>query len=313
MARLALILLETAAVSAAWAQPAHAHAVGHDGGLVSWVWAVATVGALALCALLYGRGLHRLWSRAEIGAGIRRWRAAAFATGWVSGACALLSPLDRWGEELFFAHMVQHEVLMLIAAPLFVLGRPTVAILWAFRSGSRRRMGRLFGHSWWSCVWRPLTHPLAAWTTYALVLWTWHAPVLFEAAIVSDGMHALQHVSFFGASLLFWWAFIDSGRPRSNSGVAVLANFTTAVHSSLLGAFLTFSSTAWYAPYLHTTGRWGLTPLEDQQLGGLIMWVPGGLVHLAAGLAAAAQWMHEADARAAGRPAWLNYAGEDRT
>jgi putative membrane protein len=302
----------TATCAATSSNAALAHGTDPGGELAAWPWIAFTAVALLLSAWLYGRGLRRLWARAGSGAGIPRWRLAAFAVGWLWAALALLSPLDRWGEELFAAHMVQHEILMLVAAPLLVLGRPAVVFLWAFPRDGRRRIGRLFGGSLWLAMWRPWIHPLGAWSTYAFVLWVWHAPVLFEAAIVSDAVHALQHISFFGAALLFWWAFIDGRQSRSSGGIALIAIFTTAVHSALLGALLTFAPSPWYVPYLQTTGNWGLTPLEDQQLGGLIMWVPAGLVHVAAGLLVAARWIGQEDCRTTRAKAVPDFAGADR-
>ncbi|WP_170984354.1 cytochrome c oxidase assembly protein [Rhodoligotrophos defluvii] len=270
---------------------ATAHSVGSPHSAFAWGWTALTFALLTVSAWAYRWGLRRLWRRAGTGAGVRRWQAAVFAVGWLWTAVALLSPLDQWGEELFSVHMLQHEILMLIAAPLIILGRPAVVFLWAFSVEARRGLGRFFAHPWWLAVWRPWTSPLGAWTTYAVVLWAWHVPFLFEAATVHDGIHTLQHVSFFGAALLFWWVFLDATHGRRRNGMAVLANFTTAIHSSLLGALFTFAPAAFYAPYLETTAYWGLTALEDQQLGGLIMWIPGGLVHLAAGLVAAARWI----------------------
>ena len=109
------------------------------------------------------------------------------------------------------------------------------------------------------------------------MLWTWHVPVLFQATLDSEFVHALQHASFLFSALLFWWAILH-GRVRAvGFGVAVLYMFTTALHSGLLGALLTLAGTVWYPIYDSTTASWGLTPLQDQQLGGLIMWIPAGL------------------------------------
>ncbi|MCO0638085.1 cytochrome c oxidase assembly protein, partial [Lutimaribacter sp. EGI FJ00014] len=142
---------------------AAAHAIDPVRETASWGWTAFTVASLALSAWLYARGLHRLWARAKAGAGIRRWQAAAFAGGWMAAAAALLSPLDHWAEELFSAHMVQHEILMLVAAPLVVLGRPASAFLWAFPPGGRRRIGRFLASPWWLATRRPFAHSLGAW------------------------------------------------------------------------------------------------------------------------------------------------------
>jgi cytochrome c2 len=127
---------------------------------------------------------------------------------------------------------------------------------------------------------------------HAAALWVWHIPRLFQATLTSELAHAWQHLSFFGTALCFWWALLYGRQERQGYGVAVLAVCTTALHSSLLGALLTFAPTPWYPAYVHTTAAWGLTPLEDQQLGGLIMWIPAGVVYLLAALALSAGWLH---------------------
>jgi putative membrane protein len=107
---------------------------------------------------------------------------------------------------------------------------------------------------------------------------------LFDATLKSDIVHAVQHTSFFGTALLFWWAVINGSRDRSSRLAGVFFLFLTSLHSGVLGAFLTFTRGVWYSAYLDTTASWGITPLEDQQLGGLIMWIPAGIVYILAGL-----------------------------
>jgi cytochrome c2 len=126
---------------------------------------------------------------------------------------------------------------------------------------------------------------------HAAALWIWHIPRLFQATLTSELAHASQHLSFFGTALCFWWALLTRQQGPQGQGVAVLAVFTTALHSSLLGALLTLAPTPWYPAYAHTTAAWGLTPLEDQQLGGLVMWIPAGAVYLLAALALGAGWL----------------------
>jgi putative membrane protein len=108
-------------------------------------------------------------------------------------------------------------------------------------------------------------------------------------------VHTFQHVCFLGSALLFWWALIHGPQGLKGYGVAVLYLFTTSVHSGILGAIITFTGTVLYPAYSKTTATWGLTALEDQQLGGLIMWVPAGLVYIIAGLALCAGWMRESE------------------
>jgi cytochrome c oxidase assembly factor CtaG len=129
-----------------------------------------------------------------------------------------------------------------------------------------------------------------AWGLHAAALWAWHAPALFEAAVVHESVHILQHASFFVTALLFWWSLL-SGRDGQRVGLAVLCLSTTALHGGALGALLAMAGQAWYSVYEATAPLWGLTALEDQQLGGLIMWVPAGLVYLGAALALLASWL----------------------
>jgi len=201
------------------------------------------------------------------------------------------------GEVLFSAHMTQHEILMLVAAPLVVLGRPVVAFLWALPVAGARRVGGWGKAGWFQRPWRALTNPLAAWGLHAAALWAWHVPLLFEATLRSDLVHTAQHVCFLGSALLFWWALVHGPQGLAGYGAAVLYLFTTAVHSGVLGALITFAGSLVYPSYGATTQGWGLTPLEDQQLGGLIMWVPAGAVYIVAGLAMCAGWMRESERR----------------
>jgi len=251
--------------------------------------------SLALSGLLYFEGARKLWREAGRGRGIRRWEAWAYTGGWLALFVALVSPLHPWGEVLFSAHMTQHELLMLVAAPLLVLGRPVVAFLWALPLGWARRLGAWGKAPWFLRAWRAVTNPLAAWAVHAVALWVWHLPALFQATLRSDLVHTAQHVSFLFSALLFWWALVHGPRGVVGYGAGLLYLFTTAVHSGVLGALLTFAGSVLYPAYNGTTASWGLTPLEDQQLGGLIMWVPAGLVYIVAGLALCAGWMRESE------------------
>jgi putative membrane protein len=234
---------------------------------------------------------------------VRKWEAWAYAGGWGALFLALVSPLHPLGEVLFSAHMTQHEVLMVAAAPLVVLGRPVVAFLWALPVAGARRVGGWGKARWFQRAWGAVTNPLAAWAIHAFALWVWHVPALFEATLRSDFVHTLQHVSFLGSALLFWWALIHGPQGLMGYGAAVLYLFTTSVHSGVLGAFITFTGRLLYPAYAATTESWGLTPLEDQQLGGLIMWVPAGMVYVVAGLALMAGWMRESERRVLKREA----------
>jgi cytochrome c oxidase assembly factor CtaG len=267
----------------------------------TWSFEPLVVIGLALTAGLFALGVRQLWRESGVGKGIKRWEAAAFAGGWFALLIALVSPVHAWGRVLFSAHMTQHELLMLGAAPLLVLGRPLIAFMWALPLVWSRRIGNWARINWFQKTWYALTIPLVAWIVHAVALWMWHIPVLFEAVLHSEWIHTLQHLSFLLSALLFWWALIHGRRGWMGYGAAVLYVFTTSIHSGLLGALLTFSRSVWYPSYVGLTTSWGLTPLEDQQLGGLIMWIPAGVLYAIAGLALFAGWLRESESRVAKR------------
>jgi len=258
----------------------------------AWSFEPLVVISLIISALLFIFGLYRLKGRS-----IRTWEALCFALGWLALFVALVSPLHAWGQVLFSAHMTQHEVLMLVAAPLLVLGRPLIAFLWALPLDWSRSLGNIARLRWLNRLWRTFTIPLVAWLVHAVALWVWHIPLLFEAVLHHESVHTAQHLSFLISALLFWWALIHGPQGAMGYGAAVLYLFTTSVHSGVLGALITLAGSVWYPSYVGLTNSWGLTPLEDQQLGGLIMWIPAGLVYVIAGLALFAGWLREADLR----------------
>jgi putative membrane protein len=284
----AVALLAIALVAGAPAALAHDSATPASvspAGPSQWSFEPWVLTLMTISAALYALGLWRLWNNAGPSRGISAMQAAAFAAGWFSLAAALVSPLDALGSRLFSAHMLQHEMLMLVSAPLLVLGRPLAAWTWAFSPLQRQAIGRWTRTGWWSAAWGTLTDPLSAWALHAIALWAWHVPGLFEAALHSNALHAMQHASFLVTALLFWWAVLGGDARARTSGFAMLYLFTTMLHTGALGALLTLAPTPWYPAYAATTAALGLDALEDQQLGGLVMWVPGGLAYLVAGLA----------------------------
>jgi putative membrane protein len=262
-----------------------------------WLWLLIVVSGL-----LYGVGLARLWRAARPSAGVSKAQASAFALGWARLVIALLSPLDALSAELFSAHMVQHELLMIVAAPLLILGHPLGPFVWALPPAWRKPVANLCRELGVQCGVRWLTRPLTAWFIGAAALWLWHIPSWFEAALRNAGLHALQHACFFVSALLFWWSLFERRSTLPRYGLGVFSLFTTGVHTAVLGALLTFAKAQWYSAYASTTAAWGLSPIEDQELGGLIMWIPGGLVYLAAALALMALWISAADGSAPSAP-----------
>ena len=227
--------------------------------LTTWGLEPVVLVCLALSAWLYWRGLRRLWGGAEAGRGVRRREAWAYAGGWLALFVALVSPLHPLGRVLFSAHMTQHEVLMLVAAPLLVLGRPLIPFLWALPLTWARAAGAWARASRFQKTWRALTNPFSAWAIHAVALWVWHAPVLFQATIDNEWVHTAQHLSFLLSALLFWWAIIHGRRGWMGYGAGVLYMFTTSVHSGALGALITFSPNILYPIYERTTAMWGFS------------------------------------------------------
>jgi putative membrane protein len=263
-----------------------------------WQFEPVSSAGLVIAAGLYFAGLRAFWNSADgRRRGILPREAWFFAAGCLTLAIALVSPLHALGGELFAAHMTQHELLMLIAAPLLVLSRPMVVFLKALPRGAAHALGHFSRRPAFRAFWLWLSAPLTAWFIHGAVLWIWHAPALFELTLKNEFVHALQHISFLGSALLFWWALAAPGESRAGYGGAILYLFTTALHTGFLGGLLTFTRTSWYPSYRATAPLWGFTALEDQQLGGLIMWIPGGLVYVFAALALFAAWLREAERR----------------
>jgi cytochrome c oxidase assembly factor CtaG len=272
------------------AMPAPAAAHHLEGAAGGWTLDPWVIGLLLVSAALYAVGIARLWRRAGRGHGIRTGQAACFAAGWTALAAAVVSPLHALGERLFAAHMVEHVVLMMVGAPLVALARPLAAFLWALPPRWRAGVAAPFASRPVTALWRVATSPLAATLLQAAALWAWHAPRLFEAAVTDEAMHRLQHASFLVTALLFWWS-LAGARTSQRCGAAVFYLFITALHSGLLGALLTLSPRPWYPQQSADAAAYGLTPLEDQQLGGLVMWVPAGLIYAGAALAFAGAWI----------------------
>jgi putative membrane protein len=247
---------------------------------------------LALSAALYTLGTTRLWRHAGTGRGIHPWQVGCYGAGWLLLAGALVSPLHWMGEHLFTAHMVEHEIIIAAAAPLLALARPVGAFLWALPAPLRRRLARTARHRPIRTTWITLTSPVPATIWHGAVIWVWHAPILFDAAVASILMHRLQHVTFLASALAFWWALLR----RCDRGSAVLHLFATMIHTTLLGALITMAPRVFYVRQTVDSLRWGLTPLEDQQLAGLVMWVPAGTVYAGAALACAALWISQSGA-----------------
>ncbi|MET3722611.1 cytochrome c oxidase assembly protein [Sphingomonas trueperi] len=264
-----------------------AHA-GHDHAApTGWTWDPAITLPLLIAAVAFGRGWRRLHARSTGGRARLERRGTWFTIGWLVLAGALVSPLHEAGERSFTAHMIEHELIMLMAAPLLVLAEPLATMLWAFPSAARRALGA--PGTAIAPAYRWASGAVVATLLQAAVLWIWHMPSLFDLALANEAWHAVQHLCFLVSALLFWTAML--GRRGAGAGAAAdralagLCLLATSIVTGALGALMAFATSPWYAGYARLAlAPFGLSPAEDQQVAGLIMWVPGGLVHLGAAL-----------------------------
>jgi putative membrane protein len=271
------------------ATPAFAHEVGFGTGFADELWSADSwlLVPLYAAAILFLVGTWRLWRRAGSGRGVRYCQAACFWTGWSVIAIALVSPLHWLSEQMLAAHMVEHELLMVAAAPLLVLSRPITAFLWASPLGARRWLKTLAAATPLAALWMVLTNASVATLIHVATIFAWHTPSLFEAATSNPLLHKLQHATFLGTALLFWWAILNL--PKCQFGVGAAHLFATMMAMSLLGGLLTLTPRLWYPSY--SAPPLGFTPLEDQQLAGLVMWIPGCAVYAIAALVFLAVWI----------------------
>jgi putative membrane protein len=255
-------------------------------------WLLAPLYAVGIAFYL---GTQRLWRSAGGGRGVNYNRVAAFWTGWLIVALAVTSPLHWIGERLFTAHMVEHELLMLIAAPLMAWARINGPMLWSLPSKLRAPVGRVLRTGPLATTWSLFSHPLSATGLHGLALWIWHAPPLYAWALENVAVHRLQHVSFFATALLFWWVLFHGRGPgrsaRLRDGIGIVCLFVTVLHSGVLGALLTLSTRVWIPGQGALAADFGLSKLEDQQLAGILMWVPMGALYTCVALVFAYRWL----------------------
>ncbi len=213
------------------------------------------------------------------------WRPALAIAALASLAMALLSPLDSLSEVLFSAHMLQH-MLLLLAAPAFLLADPLPLVLWALPHAVRLRIGRLLAAGavlrrvWWALTWMPI-----AWLTYTITLWVWHLPAAYEAALRSALLHNSEHLAFFWASVTFWWSIIDPAphlRRPVDHALQIVYVVLAAFQKAGLALLLMLSSRVLYSFYAGVPRLLELSALEDQVWGGIIMWALGGAIDMLA-------------------------------
>ncbi len=229
--------------------------------LTRWSWDPAVVFGVALSGVLYARGWLQLRHRDTTSA-------ACFAAGLAFVVVALCSPIGVYDGQLFSLHMTEHLLLALVAAPLLLLGKPVVPLLLGLPRQERRGAAKLI-----NSVTR--VGPRTAVALYVTTFAVWHLPALYDLAQGQTPIHYLEHATFFATALLFWYPVIHpAGGPRRLPKVAGVLYFALPMfEGTLIGALFTFASRPLYATY---------SSIDDQQLAGLIMWIPGGIVYAAA-------------------------------
>lgn len=272
--------------------------------LLSWDWKIEVIIVLALAGTLYSRGWWQLRQRSR--SQVRRyrpsarsrwrlaetWRLVAYWVGLVAIVLALLSPIDALGQQLFFMHMIQHLLLVMIAPPLLMVANPMPFVLWGLPTGLRRRVGGLFSQalhreSGFRRGLRTVTQPGIIWMIWVISLIGWHDPTMYNAALRYGWVHNVEHLTFFIASMLFWWRLTGAG-PRLHKQSGLLGRIglvLAAVPPNMLtGIVLAFAEQGYYSYYEAVPRLWGLDVLTDQQIGGVIMWVPGSMMYIVAAL-----------------------------
>lgn len=268
--------------------------------LAGWIADPVVLLGLALGAGIYARG----W-RGRAGRAGRRarpsWRAWCYAAGLVVLAVALLSPVGTLGDELFALHMVQHLLLTIVVPPLLLFGAPLLPLLWGLPSRERDGVARLFlaPRAPVRRLFDVLGHPAVAVVLHLGVVVVWHVPAFYDAAQGRTFTHDLEHLLFIGTALLYWWPIIhpSGGRRRLGYALAIPYVFLAMMVTQVLGALLTFATTPLYATYREAPRVSSLSPLEDQQLAGLLMWVPTGLLYIAAMLTLLVLFLHDQERR----------------
>ena len=248
-----------------------------------------------------------LYVRGAMSYPLEHWRIGAFFMGMAALFVALISPLDAVSESLFAAHMVQHLLLMLVAAPLLVVSRPLAPLLRGLPKVWRKTIGMGAHHPTLQGVWATLTGFVTVIVLHIGTIWLWHVPTLYSAALRNETVHIVEHISFFVPAALYWWMIVN----RDHFGGRILSLFSVMMASGLLGALMTFASAPWYADHAPYVAAWGLTPLDDQQLAGLFMWIPAGMLYAAIAAMLLGAWLRTVEQRTLKRERrWLKELGD---
>ena len=265
--------------------------------LRSWEWRVEVFIPLLLFAVVYTAGWQRL--RAKGSQLANGWRLLAYWTGIVIIALALLSPIETLSGQLFFMHMIQHLLLVMLAPPLLMLAEPMPALMWGLPGGARRHVGGALSallreKSIARRALRAATAPGVVWLLFVVFLVGWHDPLAYNATLRSNLVHDVEHLSFFITAMLYWWHVVGAA-PRIHkrlSRTAQIVYVIAAIPPNMItGVVIAFAGQVIYRYYLAVPRVWGISALDDQILGGVIMWVPGSMMYMIAVLILTARWL----------------------
>ncbi|MBE2197411.1 MAG: cytochrome c oxidase assembly protein [Anaerolinea sp.] len=291
--------------------------------LSSWDWRPEVIITLALAGTLYLTGWRRLRQR-TVGANKQqsdrrqrasrshwrltaRWRPVAYLSGLVVIGIALLSPIDSLAQQLFLMHMIQHLLLIMIAPPLLLIANPLPFILWGLPANGRaiagRALGSLLHRDSRSRRWlRSATSPGIVWMFSVIAIVGWHDPNAYNAALQYQTIHDIEHLFFFAAGMLYWWHVTGAG-PRIHKQFGLVGRVIFALAAippnMALGAVLAFVNEPVYTYYLAVPRLWNISVIDDQRIGGVIMWVPGSMMYIIAALILASRLLDQESSKPA--------------
>lgn len=266
--------------------------------LSSWNWRIDVIVVILSAGTLFCVGWFRLRGQSAKLAAV--WRLLAYLGGLVLVGLSLLSPIDVLGGQFFYMHMIQHLLLIMFAPPLLLVGNPMPFILWGLPRTWRQRAGRglsylLHRQSRFRQAVVAVTGPGIVWLVFVSLLIGWHDPNAYNAALQYEWVHNLEHLSFFIPSMAFWWLVTGAG-PRLQKQMSLLARVGFLVAgvppNMFLGIALSFATYPIYTHYLSVPRIGALSVLEDQMIGGVIMWVPGSMMYIIAVVILVGSWFN---------------------
>jgi cytochrome c oxidase assembly factor CtaG len=253
--------------------------------LTAWTFDPQVGLGIALLAAIYVAGLREIARRERFTRLVGIGPLISFMLGLLALVVGLLSPLDTYDGQSFAIHMAQHLILLVVAPPLLLLGRPIPVLLLGLPHPLARGVARLHHRTpWFRGLIRAITSPLGSWALLTAAIVFWHLPPLYQATLTNRGIHIFEHSMFLVVAVLSWWVIVEPlpGPSRLHPGLRLLYTWAVMMPMGILGILLTITTFTWYPAYAAQPRLWGLSPIDDQHLGGVLMWVPGGLIYILA-------------------------------